>query len=125
MAQMYFIYTKGQIIEPPHEKTNKISFAPSEDSPAWAFAQSDQSSLSARRNIGSSATHWAHYEDWSYAQADLSLRCAQVPYVWFCHEAAQLFWKVYCQSKLANLVWCKSVNVLMKGHFGSEFRKLN
>ena len=29
----------------------------------WASAQSDQSSLSEWRNIGSSATHWAHCED--------------------------------------------------------------
>ena len=30
---------------------------------AWATAQFDQSSLSAWRSIGSSATHWAHSED--------------------------------------------------------------
>ena len=30
---------------------------------AWAFAQSDQSSLSAWRNLGSLATHWVHRED--------------------------------------------------------------
>ena len=30
---------------------------------AWASAQSDQSSLSAWRNLGSLATHWAHSED--------------------------------------------------------------
>ena len=30
---------------------------------AWAFAQADQSSLSTWRNIGSSATHWVHCED--------------------------------------------------------------
>ena len=30
---------------------------------AWASAQSDQSSLSAWRNIGPLATHWAHRED--------------------------------------------------------------
>ena len=30
---------------------------------AWASAQSDQSSLSARRKLGSLATHWAHSED--------------------------------------------------------------
>ena len=30
--------------EPPHDKTNKMTFAPSEDSEsAWASAQSDQS----------------------------------------------------------------------------------
>ena len=30
---------------------------------AWASAQSDQSSLSAWRKLGSLATHWAHSED--------------------------------------------------------------
>ena len=30
---------------------------------AWASTQSDQSSLSAWRNLGSLATHWAHSED--------------------------------------------------------------
>ena len=44
---------------------------------AWASAQSNQSSLSTWRNIGSLATHWAHSEDWSDAKADLSLRWAQ------------------------------------------------
>ena len=47
---------------PQHNKTNKMTFVPSEDS-AWASAQSAQSSLSTWRNIGSSATHWAHCKD--------------------------------------------------------------
>ena len=41
---------------------------------ALASAQSDQSSLSAGRNIGPLTTYWAHSEDWSDwadAQADL------------------------------------------------------
>ena len=37
--------------------------APSELRSAWACAQSDQSSLSARRNLGDLATRWAHSED--------------------------------------------------------------
>ena len=48
---------------------------------ALASAQSDQSSLSAWRSLGSLATHWAHSKDWSYwadAQADPSLHWAQV-----------------------------------------------
>ena len=32
---------------------------------AWASAQSDQSSLSAWRKLGSLTTHWAHSEHWS------------------------------------------------------------
>ena len=43
---------------------------------AWASTQSDQSSLSAGRNIGSSATHWAHCED--------SDRWAHRSFCWFC-----------------------------------------
>ena len=31
------------INEPPHDKTNELTFAPSEDWSAWASAQSDQS----------------------------------------------------------------------------------
>ena len=44
------------IIEPPHDKTNKMACAPSK---AWPSAQSDQSPLSAWRKLGSSATRWA------------------------------------------------------------------
>ena len=73
--------------EPPHDKTNRMACAPSEDSDqpghppslistqrrlrsAWAFAQSDQSSLSASRKLWSLATHWSQSE-WAEAQADL------------------------------------------------------
>ena len=65
-------------IEPPHDKTNRMACAPSEDSdqpghppslirvfavrsrirPVWS-----ESSLSAGRKLGSLATHWAHSED--------------------------------------------------------------
>ena len=48
---------------------------------------------SAWRKLRSSATHWAHSEDWSDwadAQADLSLRSAHMPFCWFCHEASHL-----------------------------------
>ena len=41
---------------------------------ALASAQSDQSSQSAWRNLGSLATYWVHCEDSVDAQADLSLR---------------------------------------------------
>ena len=53
--------------EPPHEhdKTYKMTCAPSEDRSARASAKSDQFSLSAWRNLGPLATHWLHSEDWS------------------------------------------------------------
>ena len=45
------------IIEPPHDKTNKMACVISKDSDqprhAWVFAQSDQSSLFAWRKLGS------------------------------------------------------------------------
>ena len=34
---------RSMIVEPPHDKTNKMTCAPSEDSNTWASAQSDQS----------------------------------------------------------------------------------
>ena len=59
----------------------------------WAFAQSDQSPLSAWRNLGSLAAQWAHNEDWSdwaNAQADPSLCWVHRSYCWLCHSTAQI-----------------------------------
>ena len=47
--------------------------------PVWS-----ESSLPARRNLGSITGHWAHSEDWPYwadAQADLSLRMPRLIWV--------------------------------------------
>ena len=50
--------------KPPHDKTNKIAVRPAKTQislgirPVWS-----KSSLSAWRNLGSLATHWAHSED--------------------------------------------------------------
>ena len=57
-----FLICTSQPFEPPHDKTNKMACASSEDS-AWASAQSDQSLLSTWRKLGSLATHWVHGED--------------------------------------------------------------
>ena len=40
-----------------------MACTPSKDRSAWKSTQSNQSSLSAWRNVGSLATHWAHSED--------------------------------------------------------------
>ena len=82
--------------EPPHDKTNKVACAPSEDSDqpghpphlirvfavrmktAWVLSYP----LSAQRRL---------WSDWADAQADLSLRWAYRSFCWFCHEAAHLF----------------------------------
>ena len=61
---------------------------------ASAYAQSDQSSLSAWRKLASLATHWAHSEDsdrlgrcpgWSKSSLGTHSLC------WFCHEVAHIF----------------------------------
>ena len=60
-----FLQLMNLIYELQHDKTNKMTHAPSEDSDQLEHrsAQSDQSSLSAWRNHGSLASHWAHNED--------------------------------------------------------------
>ena len=83
------------IIEPPHDKTNEMIWAPSEDSDqpghppslirvfavcmkkAWVLSYP----LSAQRRL---------WSDWADAQADLSRRWAHSHFVGFCHEAAHI-----------------------------------
>ena len=68
--------------------------------PVWS-----ESSLSAWRNLGSLATHWAHSEDWSVwadAQVDLSLRWAHTHFVGFV-----MLWLTLCPKdagRMANSV---------------------
>ena len=50
--------------------------------------------LSAWRNLGSLATHWAHsknWSDWEDAQADPCLRWAIRSFCWLCRAVAHLF----------------------------------
>ena len=78
---------------------------------AWASAQSDQSSLSAWRNLGPLATHWAHSENsdqtgWSEGQADPSLCWVHTHFVGFVMRWPQsepksefifsVLWKSWC-----------------------------
>ena len=60
----------------------------------WASAQSDQSSLSAWRNIGPLTTYWAN------AQADLSLRWAHMSFCCFCHAVAHMLNLKYPLTKI-------------------------
>ena len=76
----------------------------------WTSTLSDQSSLSARRNLGSVATHWVHSEDlsdgvhsedWSDsadAQADLRLRRAHVSFCLLCLAPAELLCFPFAQN---------------------------
>ena len=82
--------------KPPHDKTNKMACAPSEDSdqpgqinlgicPVWSvFAV-------CMKKAWSLVTHCAHSKDWSDwmdAKADLSLHWVHMQFCWFCHDAA-------------------------------------
>ena len=60
----------GKLNEPPHDKTNKMAYVPSE--------YSDQPGQQRLRS------------EWADAQADLSLHLgwAHMPFCWFCHEVA-------------------------------------
>ena len=81
--------------EPPHDKTNILACAPSEDSDqpghppslirvftvqmkkAWVLSYP----LSVQQRL---------WSDWADAQADLSLCWAHMPFCLFCHDAAQI-----------------------------------
>ena len=73
--------------EPPRDKTNKITFAPSEDSDQSGHLWSE-SSLSPWRNIGFSATHWAHCEDWGrcpgWSESSLGAQTILLVLSWGC-----------------------------------------
>ena len=71
---------------------------------AWVSAQSDQSSLSALRKIGSLAT--------LDAQADLSVNWAHTHFDGFCHEAAHIsfiFQSRCMKNKLGHSKTCKKL----------------
>ena len=64
-----------------------------------------ESSLSAWRNTGSSATHWEHCKKYS-DQVYLSLRWAHRSlFCWFCHEEAEFFH--FISTWCNNTVTCK------------------
>ena len=106
---------------------------------AWASAQSDQSSLSVWRNLGSLATHWVHSED-SYQTGQMSRpiwvfatlmglgRCpgwsesslGAHSFRWFCHVAAHI------SIDLGNLfVWHTNLQVPEKFHLSLQVRWLH
>ena len=75
---------------------------------AWAYAQSDQSLLSAWRKLGSLATYWALSEDgWKTKaddQADLSLRWAQSHFVGFVMRRFKCFKVLHLGSFLCSFL---------------------
>ena len=80
--------------EPPHDKTNKITFVPSEDSdqpghpPSLirVFTVRSVGGLGPSLASGRQRRLWL---DWADAHADLSLRWVHRSFCWFCHAVAQ------------------------------------
>ena len=80
-----------------------MSFAPSEelDQPGHppslmrVFAVSSTGSLGPKLSLCGQQRLWS---DWVDAQADLSLRWAQMPFCWFSHEVAQMPFKLFKQN---------------------------
>ena len=89
-----FIAGPVKINEPHHDKTNKMTCTPSEDSdqislcPVWP-----ESSLCAHwvtknpRFLHADSEDWS---DWADAQADLNLCWAHRLFCWFCHAVVHL-----------------------------------
>ena len=86
--------------EPPHDKANNVVVHPAKTQislgirPVWS-----ESSLSAWRKLGSLATYWVHSEGW-----------AHMPFCWFCHEAAQLYFSFLPLSSFILARSCENVS---------------
>ena len=104
--------------EPPHDKTNKMACAPSEDWDQPGYLPSlislrcpHEESLGPYYPLSALRRLWS---DWVDAQADLSLRWAHMPFCWFCHGDslvhAQPFIRVrgvVCFLKLPLILLCE------------------
>ena len=80
------------VYEPPHDKTNKMACAPSEDTDQPGHPPSLNS---LRCPHDESLDPWLPIERTAKtlirsAQSYLSLRWAHMPFCWFCHEAAHM-----------------------------------
>ena len=75
------------IFESPHDKTNKMICAPSEDSDQPRHPPS-LIRVFAVHMKKAWVLSYPLRSYWANAQADLSLRWAHMPFCWFCHEAA-------------------------------------
>ena len=85
--------------ELPHDKTNKMTCAPSFDSDQPGHPPSLFRVFACAQWVAKDPSFLhADSEDWSDladAQADLSLRWAHMPFCWFCHEAAHLSFEIW------------------------------
>ena len=89
------LFGSKSVVEPPHDKTNKMTVCPAKTQislgicPVWS-----ESSLCAQWVAKDPSFLHADSEDWSDwadAQADLSLCWAHMTFCWFCHEVAHFY----------------------------------
>ena len=81
------------LYEPPHDKLNKMTCAPSEDSDQpghpssliWIFAVRMKKHWALNYLL---SAQWRLWADCADAQTDLSLRSAHMSFCWFCRAAA-------------------------------------
>ena len=81
--------------EPPHDKTNKMTCAPSEDSDQPGHPPSLVRVFGVRMKKHWALTYllsaqWRLWSDWTDAQADLSLHWAHMSFCCFCRAAAHV-----------------------------------
>ena len=81
--------------EPPHDKTNKMAYAPSKGSDQPGHPPSLIRVLAVRMKKHWTLNYllsaqWRLWSDWADAQADLSFCWVHMPFWWFCHEVAHL-----------------------------------
>ena len=96
--------------EPHRDKTNKMACAPSKgsDQPGHppslirVFAVRLKKARVLSYLLGAQQRFWSDCAD---AQADLSLCWAHMPFCWFCHDAAHLFFLFISLSCIGHIPW--------------------
>ena len=116
----------NKIIELPHDKTNKMICAPSEDSDQPGHSPS-LIRVFAVCSVGSwgpnvsSCGQRRLWSDWADAQADRSVHWAQRSFCWFCHEAAHMYF-TSTPEPLYNTVYYKTISDLSWLSVGLQIR---
>ena len=87
----WFYFCPKKLIhnEPEHNKTNKNTCAPSEDSRLAVWSEFAVHFMGSYGSKPSSGRQWRLWPDWEDAQADLSL-CGHWSFCWFCRAPAHM-----------------------------------
>ena len=109
--------------EPPYDKTNKMTVRPAKTQISLGIPQ--VWSVFTVHLMGSwgpnvsSCGQQRLRSDWADAQADMSLRWAQRPFCWFCHEVAHFTgYNNFCTFSSAKLLY--GILMLFSFSFGVE-----